>query len=68
MSLSKDIKKNYSFQKKTLFFNKKKYIIYINMRNKICYRSLIMETLPNELSDKIFGKHLNCAQAHAFLS
>ena len=38
------------------------------MRDQICYRSLIMKTLPSELFYKIFGEHLNCAQAHAFLS
>jgi hypothetical protein len=27
-----------------------------------------METLPAELSDAIIGQHLNCTQAHAFLS
>ena len=38
------------------------------MRDKLCYRSLIMETLPSELSDAIIGRHLNCTQAHAFLT
>lgn len=38
------------------------------MRDQICYRSLIMKTLPSELSDEIIGKNLNCIQAHAFLS
>jgi len=32
------------------------------------YRSLLMETLPNELSDIVLGVKLNCTQAHAFLS
>ncbi len=38
------------------------------MRDTICYRSLIMKTLPPELSDIILGQKLNCTQAHAFLS
>lgn len=32
------------------------------------YRSLLMQTLPTELSDIVLGVKLNCTQAHAFLS
>ena len=38
------------------------------MRGEICYRSLLMQTLPSELSDIVLGQKLNCTQAHAFLS
>ena len=38
------------------------------MRDEICYRSLLMQTLPPELSDIVLGQKLNCTQAHAFLS
>ena len=38
------------------------------MRYEICYRSLLMQTLPPELYDIVLGQKLNCTQAHSFLS
>ena len=38
------------------------------MREKLCYRSLIMEALPTEIADKILAQKMNCTQAHGFLS